>query len=182
MSIIFLVEERSMKEFLSIILPRILPCNVDFKIIPHSGKSDLQDSIPHKLRAWTQPDTKFVVVQDQDSADCKDLKQKLQRLCDQNRPGVLVRIACVELEAWYFGDLNAVSKAYGKDLTRLSRKSKYRNPDHIGNPKSELKKLLPEHQQILGARRIAPYIDIDSNLSRSFHTFVDGVRRLVSAE
>lgn len=31
------------------------------------------------------------------------------------------------------------------------------------NPKAELKRLLPEHQQISGARKIAPIIDIENN-------------------
>lgn len=48
MTIIFLLEERSMKEVLDIILPRILPSGVYFKAIPHSGKSDLQESVPRK--------------------------------------------------------------------------------------------------------------------------------------
>ena len=69
MTIIFLLEEKSMKEVLDIILPQILPPDICYKTIPHSGKSDLQESIPHKLKAWSQADIKFVIVQDQDSAD-----------------------------------------------------------------------------------------------------------------
>ncbi len=178
MNLVFMVEELSMKEFLSILLPRVLPEAVTFKIIPHSGKTDLQHSIPHKLKAWNMPDTKFVVVQDQDSADCKVLKSELQQLCDSVISGVLVRIACVELEAWYWGDLHAISKAYNKDLTGLANKALYRNPDCIQNPKQELKKFLPQHQQISGARSIAPHINIESNTSASFRIFISGIRRL----
>ena len=134
MLIIFLLEERSMKEVLDVLLPQILPEDVLFKTIPHSGKSDLQQSIPRKLKAWNTPDTKFVIVQDQDSADCIDLKKRLLELAAPSGREVLVRIACRELEAWYFGDLNAVSQAYGKDLRNLAGKRKYRVPDLIGNP------------------------------------------------
>ena len=176
MRLIFLLEELSMKEVLDILLPHILPENVDFKTIPHSGKSDLRRSIPHKLKAWRQPDTKFVIVQDQDSADCIKLKQDLLELAKPSGREVLVRIACKELESWYFGDLSAVSKAYGKDITGLSRKQKYRVPDCLNNPKEELRKLFPKHQQLDGARKIAVHMDIAQNTSESFRFFVSGVK------
>jgi len=78
MRIIFLVEERSMKELLEILLPKILPDNMaNFLIIPHNGKGDLAASIPRKLQAWQNLDDKFVIVHDQDSNDCKKLKEGL---------------------------------------------------------------------------------------------------------
>lgn len=178
MTIIFLLEERSMKELLDIILPEILPPGVNFKTIPHSGKSDLRESIPRKLKAWRQPDTKFVVVQDQDSADCKKLKEALAELAKPFGRKVLVRIACRELESWYFGDLNAVSLAYGKDVRKIAARKQYRNPDEIGNPKQELLKLFPKHQQLEGARRITVHMDLESNSSASFRCFLSGVRNL----
>lgn len=177
MTVIFLLEERSMKEVLDIILPKILPESVFFKTIAHSGKSDLQKSIPHKLKAWRQPDTKFVIVQDQDSSNCVELKQYLKSLAEESGRDVLVRIACRELEAWYFGDLKAVSEAYGKDVTGQALRSKYRDPDNIQNPKEELRKLFPKHQQLDGARRIAVHMDLEKNSSTSFNCFVTGVKR-----
>lgn len=182
MTIIFLLEEPSMKEVLDIILPKILPQDIVFKTIAHSGKSDLQESIPHKLKAWRQPDVKFVIVQDQDSADCISLKQALLNLTSPSGREVLVRIVCRELEAWYFGDLQAVSQAYGKDITGLAQKKKYRNPDTIGNPKEELRKLFPRHQQLDGARRIAAHMNLENNTSTSFQYFISGVQRLYKAE
>ena len=148
--------------------------------IPHEGKTDLQKSIPIKLRAWKQPDVKFVIVQDQDTGDCREIKCKIVELCQNTKQEVLIRIACHELETWYFGDLEAVSKAYNRDLTTLTKKKQYRVPDAIICPKRELKKYLPEHQQISGAKLIAQYIDIDKNKSESFQTFVSGVKRLIS--
>ena len=38
MTLVFLLEEASMKTVLDIILPKILPESVGFKTIPHSGK------------------------------------------------------------------------------------------------------------------------------------------------
>lgn len=179
MRIIFLLEERSMKDLLERLLPRILPDDVSFQLLPHEGKSDLQKSIPRKLRAWREPDVRFIIIHDQDSADCIALKKQLQELCVGTGKKPLIRIACHELEAWYFGDLKAVSMAYGKELTSLSNKSKYRNPDQIENAKEELRKLIPEHEQIAGARRIAPFMDLNNNRSNSFMVLIDGIRNLI---
>lgn len=178
MTLVFLLEEKSMKFFLDGVLDRILPSGVSYITVPHEGKSDLQKSIPKKLQGWNTPDTKFVIVQDQDSNDCRTLKQELMSLCAGSGHEVLVRIACHELEAWYFGDLGAVSQAYDKNLESVKNKKAYRVPDKIVNPKRELQKLIPDHQQISGAKKIAEFIDVDSNTSESFNVFVEGVRRI----
>lgn len=180
MRLVFLLEEPSMKYLLDELLPKMLPEDVSFLTIPHNGKSDLRKSIPRKLRSWLYPDDRFVVVQDQDNADCILLKHDLQQLCDACRQGVLVRIACQELEAWYFGDLQAVSEAYGKDYRHLATKKNFRVPDQIPDPKKELLRYIPQHQQIQGAQKVGPLMDIERNTSASFRTFVSGVRRLVS--
>lgn len=183
MELVVMVEERSAKELLEGLLPKILPNEIGIRIIPHEGKSDLEKSIPKKLRSWQAPNARFVILHDQDSADCVALKKKLQSLCDFARDEVLVRIACVELEAWYFGDPKALASAYEKSsLATIGNKKKYRHPDKIQNPKDELKKLLPQHQQISGARLMAKYMDIDNNSSQSFNTFVDGLRRICGIE
>lgn len=181
MKLVFLLEEQSMKYFLDGLLPQILPEEIQFITIPHEGKSDLQKSLTSKLQGWNEPDVKFVVVQDQDSNDCKELKEKLLELCKKSKKEVLVRIACHELEAWYFGDMNVLSKAYGVDLSAAKRKRKYQVPDAIMNPKAELKRLLPEHQQISGARKIAPIIEIENNSSVSFQVFLNGVKRFADS-
>ena len=178
MKLVFLLEERSMKVLLDIILPRILPDSVTFQTIPHQGKSELEKSISTKLRAWNEPNVAFVIVHDQDSNNCVELKNKLVSLCSNANRKFLVRIPCHELEAWYWGDLDAVSKAYGKDLISLKNKKKYRNPDQIENPKQELKKLIPTMGQIEGASKIAPHMNIEENTSYSFQVFVKGVLRL----
>lgn len=93
MKILFLLEERSMKTLLDIILPQIIPSSIEFQTIPHSGKSDLQASIPRKLRAWNEPNVKFVIVRDQDSSDCVKLKSNLANLCALSGRDVLIRMA-----------------------------------------------------------------------------------------
>lgn len=180
MKLVFLLEEPSMKHLLDGLLPSILPKGVDFQTIPHNGKHDLEKSIPRKLKGWNEPgDIRFVILHDQDNKDCIELKQELLQLCTVTSKPVLVRISCQELESWYFGDTKALALAYNNPkLEDLSRRKKYRVPDAIPNPKEELLKLVPEHQQISGAKLIAPFMDIENNSSVSFNFFVSGVRRL----
>lgn len=180
MRIVFMVEERSMKELLEAILPKILPKGIESLIIPHSGKSDLQKSLPIKLRGWQSTSDKFIIVHDQDSNDCKKLKADLVSLCENSKNECLIRIVCVELESWYFGDLKAVSSAYGKDVVPYALKRKYREPDKIMNAKDELRRLIPTYQPIDGAKKIAVHMDISNNTSKSFKVFVNGVRRCIS--
>lgn len=182
MKLIFLLEEPSTKHLLDILLPKILPEDVEFQTIPHNGKRDLERSIPRKLRGWNEPgDIRFVILHDQDTQNCVQLKQSLLKLCEGSQRPVLVRIACQEMEAWYFGDMNAVALAYDKPrLRQISGQRRYRVPDQIPSPKEDLRKLVPEHQQIAGAKRVAPHMNIENNTSESFRQFVSGVRRLVA--
>jgi hypothetical protein len=181
MHLVFLLEEPSAKAFLDIYLPRVLPEDVTFQTVPHQGKSDLQRSIPKKLAAWRTPDTCFVVMQDQDANECRDLKRELVRLCHEaGRPDTLVRIACRELEAWFLGDLEAVAQAYPRFAWgRYIDKAQYRDPDAIVRPSRELMKLIPDFQKVSGARALAPYIERHRNRSKSFHAFLGGVTRML---
>jgi len=181
MRVIFMVEEPSMKALLEVILPQILPIDIELLIIPHSGKSDLAKSIPRKLRIWHRPDDKFVIVHDQDSNDCVKLKSDLISLCKSGKNEYLVRIVCIELESWYFGDLKAVSLAYGKNVSQFARKRKYREPDKIVNAKDELRRLIPTYQPLEGAKKIAAFMEVDNNTSHSFNTFVRGVKMICRA-
>jgi hypothetical protein len=167
-----------MKTLLDQILKRILPEDADFLTIAHDGKQDLIKHIPSRLKAWLEPDARFVIVHDQDSNDCRDLKTRIREVCESSGKNVLIRIAVIELEAWYWGDLQAVSLAYRKQIEHLGSKRKYREPDKIQNPKAELRKHIPDYNPMDGAKRIAEYMDIDGNTSNSFRVFVDGVRKL----
>jgi hypothetical protein len=96
--IIFLLEEPSMKSLLDGLLPHLFPGwqpGEHFLCVPHQGKSDLDRSVPIKLRAWQHPDDRFVIVRDNDNADCIDLKARFRALCRANhRPDTLVRLVC----------------------------------------------------------------------------------------
>lgn len=177
--IIFLLEEPSMKFFLDGYLPRLMP-GLDFLSIKHEGKQDLEKSIPRKLRAFHR--SVFVVVRDNDSANCIVIKTRLQRLCEEGgRSDTLIRIACQELEAWYLGVLAVLADVYARPkLAGLGRKTKYRNPDRLGSPSSELVKLVPEFRKLEGARRMGAAMPLleSANNSPSFRVFVEGVRRM----
>ncbi|PRP96423.1 DUF4276 family protein [Enhygromyxa salina] len=184
MMLVFMLEELSMKVFLEGLLPRVLPEQVTYKLIPHEGKSDLEKSLRIKLRAWRTPDTRFIVVQDQDSGDCHRVKARLREICDDaGRPDALVRIACRELEAWFVADLDAVGRAYDlRALVELQNKSKYRSPDLLGSPSRELAALVPGYGKVSGGRKLGPVVNLDNTRSPSFKNFVAGVRRLAAPE
>jgi len=174
-----MVEEPSMKVLLDILMPQILPAGVEPLVIPHNGKGDLAKSIPRKLRSWQSPNDKFVIVHDQDSNNCVKLKSDIKLLCENSKNECLVRIVCIELESWYFGDLKAVSLAYGKDVAHLASKRKYREPDRIVNAKGELRRLIPTYQPIDSAKKIAEHMDVNNNTSYSFNVFMRGVKSIL---
>jgi len=179
--LVFLLEEPSMEEVLTVVLPKILPPTTAFQLIPHTGKSDLEKSIPRKLAAWNEPDVRFVVIRDKDSGDCVIIKKNLAQICaTAGRGDTLVRIVCHELESWLLGDLAAVEAAYNvKGLSAKQGKRKFRQPDLLANASDEIKNLIPNYQKIAGARTISPHLNIDKNHSHSFNVFINGVRGLV---
>ena len=179
--IVFLVEEPSMKEFLKAILPKVLPDNVVYTIIHHEGKQDLERSIPKKLRAFRQPETRFVILIDQDSNDCLILKNRLLEICDEGgRENCLIRIVCHELESWFLGDLEAVGQACNLNtLARRQREVKFRQPDRLSNPAQVLKLLVPTYQKVSGARAVSKHLKLSENESHSFAVFLTGLQKVI---
>ena len=180
MTLVFLLEERSAKEFSEGLLPRILPPTVGFLCVSHEGKSDLRRRLSSRLAAWKTPNCRFIVVHDQDAADCVALKLQLRSLVDASgRSDAVIRIACRELEAWILGDLDALAVAFGvPSIASLKNKEKFRVPDLLGNPSQELRSLLPAYQKVSGARRVAAHLEPSNNSSPSFQTFLAAVLRL----
>ena len=178
--IVFLLEEISMQTLLEGLLPRLFP-GLPFLCVPHDGKQDLEKSIPRKLKAWREPGVRFVIMRDQDSADCRQIKTELVRLCQNaGRSNSLVRVVCRELEAWYVGEPRALTQAFPEARSPVLRelaKSRYRNPDSVDQPSKAIAKLIPEFQKGLGARRMGLKLS-EENSSRSFQIFIEGVRQL----
>lgn len=182
-----LVEEPSMERFLKGLLPGILPdgYRVDENcfIRTHEGKQDLQKEIPRKVKAYkkSKPSRKIIVIHDQDSNDCRELKNKLIKLIATAADiPFLVRIACKELEAFYLGDMQAIEKVYPKfKAKRHANKAKFRNPDKC-NAFDEIRKIVPEFQKNRASNEIVKHIDIEGNKSPSFRSLVTGIQRFLS--
>ena len=188
-----LVEEPSMVEVLKALLPQIMPdkwiLNDNYFIRPHEGKSDLKRSIPRKIKAfskWKDCNIGFIILQDQDSNNCKQLKQELQALCQQCAgPNIqyLIRIVCHELEAWYLGDPDAIERVFPRfHAAQYKTKKICKDPDGCTNPKRELKKIVGEYPQIQTARSMGEVLksNFQNNKSTSLQQLISGVIRFVS--
>lgn len=181
--LVFLLEEPSAQDALEGFLPSILPGNAEVRYLVFEGKQDLEKRMVRTMRAWQQADARFVVMRDQDSGDCKLIKRGLLDRCREagRADRAVVRIACRELESWFLGDWRAVGQAFNSPkLAALGGKAIYRDPDRLGSPVAELRKFISTYQKRDGARRIGPYLKVDSNRSHSFAIFAEAVRRLAS--
>lgn len=180
-----LVEEKSMEIFLWSILPIILPdpyrLDGNCFIRTHEGKQHLKKSIKGKVRAYPNfpSSVKLIIIQDQDSNDCKRLKNDLTDLVRRhNQPiPLLIRIACRELENWYLGDLSAVQSLYPKsNAIRHKNKARYRNSDNIPGA-NEIKRLVGrDFTKTNCATNIGQYMDLHKNNSVSFQNFLNGFK------
>lgn len=93
-TIVFFLEEPSAKEMLAGVLPRMLPKNIQIRYVVFQGKQDLEKNLKLKLRGWRVPNCSFIIMRDQDSGDCKTIKSKLIKLCeDAGKKEAIVRIA-----------------------------------------------------------------------------------------
>lgn len=159
--------------------------------------------LPERLRGYAtwvgSVNLKIVVLVDRDDDDCVELKRRL--VADADKAGlavssaggasaatVLNRIAVEELEAWFLGDVPAVRRAYPRVPGSVAAKVAYRDPDAIqGGTWESMERLLQTKGYFPGglrktvvAERVASYMDVENNRSRSFQAFRDGLRRLVS--
>jgi hypothetical protein len=145
----------------------------------------LEDSIKNKVQVFSHfhEPAKLVILHDQDSSDCKKLKQDLKKLCEKygNCP-VLIRIPCRELEAWYLGDMDAIKKVYPKfKAEKFRNKAKFRNPD-VCQAADELKKIIPDFQKGSASKEIPKHMTLDKNTSKSFKQFVGGLKKFLTNE
>jgi hypothetical protein len=195
----FLVEEPSMESTLRNLLPRLLDATHDFEIRQFGGAQNLLKHLPGRLRGyqhWISDDHRIIVVIDRDQHDCAALKQKLEAIAAEaglptktapkigGRFIVVNRIVIEELEAWFFGDIDALVAAYPKVKPSIITRESYRSPDAIrGGTWEALHRVLREFgyygaifPKIEVATRVSEYLDPDRNRSPSFQSFVEGVR------
>ncbi len=182
-----------MGDFLEAILPRYFP-TLGFRVISFQGKHDLLDNMhdyianlgKSLLLGWYI----FVLV-DRDQDDCYELKARLERISREaglttrgsalgQQWQVVNRIVIEELEAWYFGDWEAVCLAYGRDGEKL-QSPKFRDPDEIKGGTWEAFERVMETKYRLkiekreAARKIGAYIEPSRSSSRSFGVFWEAV-------
>lgn len=159
-------------------------------------KRILLDNLPRLLRGYGKAFQAFsaavIVVVDLDQKDCLQFKQELISILDScdPKPMALFRIAIEEGEAWLLGDRQAIQTAYPRAKKKVMERYQHdsicgtwevlADAIHPGGS-APLKKLgFPQTgiAKCEWAAKIAPHMDIDSNQSKSFQVFRDGVRRL----
>lgn len=182
-----LVEEPSMEAALRLVLPKMID-DLSFAVYPHQCKEDLLKHLPARLRAyagWLPSTWRIVVIVDRDRDDCVTLKQKLDAMAVQagltprsraegGTFAVINRLAIEELEAWFFGDWEAVQTAYPRVPRRIP--AKLREPDAIqGGTWEALERTLQGVgyfkgglRKIEAARTIAAHMVPERNCSPSF--------------
>jgi hypothetical protein len=192
-----------MEAFLRALLPRLLPGRVTFDIYPHQGKEDLLGRLPARLKAyagWLPEAWCIVVVVDRDDDDCKPLKNRIEKaaadvgLGTRSTAGprnwrLVNRIAVEELEAWYFGDWEAVRKAYPRVSRTIPNRESYRNPDAIrGGTWEAFANVLRRAGYFTGglrklevARALGNSLDPFHNRSRSFQVFREALLEVVES-
>jgi hypothetical protein len=193
-----LAEESSLREVLLNLLPKILPQDVEFNVHSFQGKKNLLKQLPNRLKGyseWIPEDWRIVVLIDEDRQDCHELKQNLENIAEQagfltrsscdkwQNVQVLNRIIVEELEAWFFGDVDAICQAYPKVSANLANNKKYRDPDAIkGGTWEALEGVLKRAgyyqgglEKIKVAREISYFMNPDINRSPSFQVFYKGL-------
>lgn len=186
-----------MEEFLRVLLPRVLPEQSTFEIHSFGSKSILRRELKKRLRGyarWLPEGSRIIVVMDRDSDDCQALKEELEMaasaagLRTRSQGGespwqVVNRIAIEELEAWYFGDWEAVCEAYPRVPATVSQRAPFRDPDAIlGGAWEAFQRILKRHgyfraglRKREAARTIAARIRHDRSRSRSFEVFMEAI-------
>lgn len=195
-----LVEERSAEVALSALLPRMLG-ETTFAIYEHTCKEALLARLPERFRGyakWLPSDWRVVVLLDRDGDDCVELKRRVDHMAQDaglstratgNPLQVVSRLAIEELEAWYFGDWDAVRAAYPRVSDTISSQSKYRNPDAIrGGTWEAFERILQRAgyfptglRKIDAARAVAAHMDPARNTSASFRALGSALAEMARA-
>ena len=204
MHIKFFLEEPSAEETLKHLLPKILLKDVSYEFHTFQGKDEMLKELLKRLKGEQKiPDnSRIIVLIDEDRRDCHQLKERLEAAAHEAgfvtkssaAPNedfqVVNRLAIEELEAWFFGDVEAMHTAYPRIPINLQSKAKYRNPDAIKGGTSEaLEHLLIQKNYYRGripkptvAQNIAQHMVPSRNRSKSFRVFVEGLKACVGEE
>ncbi|PKK87959.1 MAG: hypothetical protein CVV64_20855 [Candidatus Wallbacteria bacterium HGW-Wallbacteria-1] len=195
------VEEYSMQVTLEQILPQMLG-EINYQVFPFQCKDELLKELPIRLRgfrSWIPEAWSIIVLVDRDDDNCIELKQQLEihahsaglitrsSSSEGRKFEVINRIVIEELEAWFFGDWNAVRTAYPRVPATIPKQAKYRNPDAIkGGTWEALERILQRAgyfstglRKSECAREIAQHMDIHHNTSHSFSMFKNAIESIL---
>lgn len=195
--LVVFVEEYSMEAALEHILPKLLG-ELDFEIFRFQCKDDMLKKLPDRMLGYSYwlPETwAILVLMDLDNDNCQELKTRLENIAAKagllsksvvsqgSRFQVVNRIAIEELEAWFFGDWQAVQNAYPRVPATIPQKVGYRDPDAIaGGTWEAIERILKRAgyfssglRKLELAREVARLMEPERNTSRSFHAFSNAV-------
>lgn len=203
-----LVEEPSMEAALRVLLPKLLGA-LSFAIYPHQCKEEFLQRLPQRLGGysrlrrsdpWFRDHCRIVVIVDRDDDDCALLKQRLEdmtgvaglptRTFTKGAPYVVVnRLAVEELEAWYFGDWDAVRAVFPRAPASVPSQTRYRDSDAIpGGTWEAFERVLQRAgyfsgglRKVEAARRIAAHMEPERNRSASFRALREVLREMSGA-
>jgi len=200
MHIELLLEEPSAEALFTTFFQKLVPEGTTWKTIPFQGKHDLLNNLERRLKGysrWLPDDWRIVVLLDEDREDCHALKRKMEAAARAaglttksasrgSRFVVLNRIVVEELEAWYFGDPDALVAAFPGVSATIGSKAAFRDPDAIdGGTWEALERVLQRAgyyrsgiAKIEVARTMAEHLDPSRNSSASFRQFLDGLAAL----
>jgi hypothetical protein len=203
-----LVEDQSGKKALDILVPKIIGDTHTFIVHPYkgigripknmknadnAGKRILLENLPKLLKGYGKTFAGYpedyvaavIVVCDLDNKCLKAFRQDLFGILNKCSPKPETRfcIAIEEGEAWFLGDLNAVTKAYPK--AKMTVLNSYEKDSICGTWEKLADAVFAGGSQILIARgwqavgaekskwaeNIAPEMDITNNQSPSFCYF-----------
>lgn len=212
MHIEILVEDSSGEQLLQVLLPQLLGKHGDphtWRLHSYKGigripvdltnKADpakriLLDQLPRVLRGYgkTAGIDAVVVLLDADNRACAEFLSELKAVATSfPSPDTLFRLAIEEIEAWYFGDRDALLAAYPRAKTDIL--GKYVQDSVCGTwelladavyagGSSAIKKTgwpLPGQVKHEWAKNIGPLMNPEKNISPSFVKLREGLRRLI---
>jgi len=216
MHIEILVEDSSGRTLLELLIPEVLGGYGDphtWRLHSYKGigriprglvttadpeKRMLLDQLPKLLRGYRRSPgiDAVIVIVDTDDRDCSSFLRELKEVaetCDM-ADKTLFRLAIEEIEAWYFGDREALLEAYPR--ARQNVLDSYVQDNVCGTwetladavypgGSAAIKKVgwpLPGELKHQWAEEIGIFMNVDRNVSPSFCKLRDGLRRLAKSE
>ncbi len=171
----------------------------------YRGKTDLLKRLPSLFKgmdkalisSYGKENSALCIVIDSDNETPETLRNKLQTEADRHHLNCdyIFSLAVEEMEAWLMGDRTAIKKAYPKASEKIL--NQYRQDSISGTWETLADAIYPggytklikdckasdaaEYRYVGSlktewAKKIGPYMNLDSNLSPSFNRFISAIR------